>query len=428
MRRWTIFTLVLALLTCTNAGLGQPGGSGRTNGPGIQLMPGRSSGEHEGVWWIVELSAEVDYITSYGHISGSKNHIRIAEFKFISDNDGLEFRIYQMKLKIGENEVSKWAPSDPEKRTKLENYYPVRFTASKLPSGYHWIEIICEFQVRRKNTADWSETRSISMRNQVNVVNFSLDWETVIDTVEEQNQAWWSYSSQARDAGIGQREALDQMGQRITMGIPTNVTPRIDAWFRSMTAWFPRTHGQRHSLSSSTTGVLTYEHIRNVRSAAVQEGAPRANMALLMASWTGRPLHDVLQGTPEFVNLGTGGILWSLAYPDTASDAVSVSPPHRPISELYAEAVRQMAAGRFANEIPALSEVASGSTYTGVYAKDPESDVYWWIPRNLEFFGDGNQRLGHVYMDAEQRMNFENRNADTRLWYLVLDPNDLRGE
>jgi hypothetical protein len=151
-------------------------------------------------------------------------------------------------------------------------------------------------------------------------------------------------------------------------------------------------------------------------------------MALLMASWTGRPLHDVLQGTPEFVNLGTGGILWSLAYPDTASDAVSVSPPHRPISELYAEAVRQMAAGRFANEIPALSEVASGSTYTGVYAKDPESDVYWWIPRNLEFFGDGNQRLGHVYMDAEQRMNFENRNADTRLWYLVLDPNDLRGE
>ncbi|MCE2940026.1 MAG: hypothetical protein ACK5XS_10575 [Armatimonadota bacterium] len=370
----------------------------------------------------------MDYITSYGHISGSKNHIRIAEFKFISDNDGLEFRIYQMKLKIGENEVSKWAPSDPEKRTKLENYYPVRFTASKLPSGYHWIEIICEFQVRRKNTADWSETRSISMRNQVNVVNFSLDWETVIDTVEEQNQAWWSYSSQARDAGIGQREALDQMGQRITMGIPTNVTPRIDAWFRSMTAWFPRTHGQRHSLSSSTTGVLTYEHIRNVRSAAVQEGAPRANMALLMASWTGRPLHDVLQGTPEFVNLGTGGILWSLAYPDTASDAVSVSPPHRPISELYAEAVRQMAAGRFANEIPALSEVASGSTYTGVYAKDPESDVYWWIPRNLEFFGDGNQRLGHVYMDAEQRMNFENRNADTRLWYLVLDPNDLRGE
>jgi hypothetical protein len=33
-----------------------------------------------------------------------------------------------------------------------------------------------------------------------------------------------------------------------------------------------------------------------------------------------------------------------------------------------------------------------------------------------------------VYMDSEQRMSFENRNADTRLWYLVLDPNDLRGE
>ncbi len=391
-------------------------------------MLGNTSGIHEGVGWRVDLLAEVDYITSYGHMSGGKNHVRIAELDFHSDNDGLEFKIHEMKLKIGENEVSKWTPSDLEQRGKIENYYPVRFSTAKLPSGYNFIDIILEFRLRRKNTVDWSETQSMSMRNGANVMNFSLDWETVIDTVEQQNKSWWSFSGQARDAGLGQREALKQMGQRITMGNPTNVTPGIDAWFKSMTAWFPRTHGQRHSISSSTTGVLPYDHIQSVRSAAVQEGAPRANLALLMASWSGRPLHDVLAGTPEFVNFGTGGILWSLAYADTASDEVSALPPHRPISELYAEAVRQMADGRFANEIPALSEVASGSTYTGVYAKDPESDAYWWIPRNLEFFGDGNQRLGHVYMDSEQRMNFESRNADTRLWYLVLDPNDLRGE
>lgn len=428
MSRWPLHALVFALLACTNAGLGQPGGNGRTIGPGIDRMIGESSGVHEGAWWRLTSRAEVDYIPSHGQMSGSKNHVRMVALEFMSDNDGLEFKIHQLKMKIGENEVSKWAPADPEKRAKLENYYPVRFTASKLPSAYQWIEIVCEFHVRRRSAVDWSEVQSMSMRNGMSVKNSSLDWETVIDRVDSQNTSWWSFSSQAHDAGLGQREALKQMGQTIILGLPENARPGMDAWLKLMTAWFPRTHGQRHSISSSTTGVFPYDHIQSVRSAAVQEGTPRANMALLMASWTGRPLRDVLAGTPEFVNFGTGGILWSLAYPDTPSDAVSVSPPHRPISELYAEAVRQMAAGRFANEIPALSEVASGSTYTGVYAKDPASDAYWWIPRNLEFFGDGNQRLGHVYMDSEQRMNFENRNADTRLWYLVLDPNDLRGE
>ena len=148
-------------------------------------MLGNTSGIHEGIGWRVDLLAEVDYITSYGHMSGGKNHVRIAELDFHSDNDGLEFKIHEMKLKIGENEVSKWTPSDLEQRGKIENYYPVRFSTSKLPSGYNFIDIILEFRLRRKNTADWSETQSMSMRNGANVMNFSLDWETVIDTVEQ---------------------------------------------------------------------------------------------------------------------------------------------------------------------------------------------------------------------------------------------------
>ncbi len=435
MRRWPLYALVLALLACTNAGLGQPGGSGRTERKGIEWFSNSATGVHDRLWWKVDLFCEIDDVTSQNYISGGNNHVRIVDMVFDSTNQGLEFKIHHLGMTIGGHEISKWAPADSQLRGHIENYHPVRFTASKFSPDEITIGVSLQFQVKRRQTSSWSDIHTLDVSKKVIIYNHALDWQTTIDyrrpyisQYGNRMWQWWSFSSQAREAGVGQRAYFYEMGQRFTMWKVDNAQYPLGPWYQSMTVFFPRTHGEYESLYDSTIGKDAYEDMRGNREVAVRDGAPRANLALLMASQTGRPMHDIMFGTPQFANFGTCGILWSLAYPDTASDEVSASPPHRPISELYIEATRQMAEGRFANEIPALSEVASGSTYTGVYAKDPESDVYWWIPRNLEFFGDGNQRLGHVYMDSEQRMNFENRNADTRLWYLVLDPNDLRGE
>jgi hypothetical protein len=424
-------------------GPGRPGGSGGTeeqNFPGTWPFSGRATGSHDGMSWTVILRASVNCVYSVNgsaprYISGGNNHVKVVGFEPKSVPSALEFKIIKLEMKIGGNLITQWAPMLPAQHGDPNQYKAVRFTSAIFAHDTNIVvEVKARFLVRRTDVigSQWSGELQVVATETVRAYNVGLNWQTSTDQEGVIMTAPRSYADQAQEAGAGQRTILGTMNHRVEMPSPMSATAAqiLQIYIGRATLLVPNTHGdiEKSYLFDSYQNGALYATMTVKRDEAVANGFPKANMALLMASWTGRPLHDVLVGTPEFVNFGTGGILWSLAYADTASDEVSASPPHRPISELYIEATRQKAEGRFANEIPALSEVASGSTYTGVYAKNPESDVYWWIPRNLEFFGDGNQRLGHVYMDREQRMNFEIRNADTRLWYLVLDPNDLRGE
>ena len=437
MRGWSVWLLMLTLVGCVSLGLGQPGGPGGSGGTGGQNLPGVKtfqatvSGSHDGIGWSVDLIAELDYETDGGVISGGKNHVRLVDFKTTSDPEALEFEITKLEMKIGGNEITQWPPSNPADKKDITKYFPVRFTSAKFAHASAVTVVIkATFKVRRVTiiNSPWSGEFEISATRTVTAHNVALNWQTTVDDQGVSQTHPNSYPMQAQFAGSNQRPILANMKHQVDMPNPTTATASNIAqnWMTKTTFLVPNTHGWPQGLWDSQTGTITLSDMLAARAAGVAAGWPRANMALVMGCFSDQPLGGTLVGTPEFANFGTYGVLWSLCYARTVPNAESSIHPTRPTSALYIEAVWLMADGYFADQIPGQSEVVTGSTYTRNIWYDADTDEGSWIPINLSLFGDPNQRLKHVYMNAAERM-FVYPNNNKSLWYLVVEPGNYRG-
>lgn len=427
MRGWSVWLLMLTLVGCVSLGLAQP------SPPGVRTFVNTASGEHNGVNWNVELTGEMDYVTTTGLISGGNNHVRVVDFEYGSSPNSLAFEIVKLEMKIGGISVDQWAPTDSADWKDINKYFPVRFASAKFAHGAAVpVEIKARFKVRLADpiNSPWSPEAEVTASTSVTAHNVALNWQTTVNAYGNTVTGINSYPGQAQAAGNGQRPLLGSMKHRVDMPNPTNATASgiLQFWMGQTTFLVPNTHGWAQGLWDSTTNDVFLTSMAAERSAAVAAGYPRANMALVMGCFSDQPLASHLSGSPEFANFGTHGLLWSLSYSNTAPPAASDVHPTRPTSPLYIWAVKLMSDGAFADEVPDRTETRTKSTFTENLEWDELTQEGWWIPINLQLHGSETQRPNHVFMDDVQRQHFYNIQANTALWYLVVDPTNLRGQ
>ena len=445
MRGWSVWLLMLTLVGCVSLGLAQPGGPGGPGGsggteeqnfPGTWPFSGSATGSHDGVVWKVTLRASVNCVYSVNgsaprYVSGGNNHVKDVIFESSSIPLALEFKIIKLEMKIGGIPITQWAPMLPSQHGDINQYKPVRFASAKFAHDTNIeIEVKARFQVRRTDVigSQWSGELQVVASETVRAYNVGLNWQTttnqqgVVDTDPD------SYPGQAQAAGGAQRTTLGTMNHRVDMSNPTSATASqiLQIHVGQATFLMPNTHGdinQVHLTDSASIGA-SYATMAVKRAEAVANGLPKANMALVMACYSNKFLKEILVGTEEFANFGTPGELWSESYllsfvpPNGWPDS---TPPTEDTSELYIKAMHLMAAGKFANQIPALAETETGMTFT--IREGPSL----WLPTNLALFGNVTQRPKHVYISQTERTTMESQNRITVLWYLVVDPSDYRG-
>ncbi|MFN3963192.1 MAG: hypothetical protein ACK4NQ_09470, partial [Fimbriimonadaceae bacterium] len=285
-------------------------------------------------------------------------------------------------------------------------------------------------QVRRTDVigSQWSGELQVVASETVRAYNVGLNWQTTTDQEGQTETAPGSYAEEAQDAGDNQRTILGAMNHRVDMQSPTTATATqiLQIQIGQATFLVPNTHGnilQTYLVDSFQTGA-SYATMATKRIEAVANGLPKANMALLMACFSNKDLKDTLVGTNEFANFGTPGELWSASYLLSfvpPNGWPSNTPPTESTSTLYIKAMDLMAAGKFANQIPALAETETGRTFTVRVGPS------LWEPTNLALFGNATQRPKHVYISQTERASMETQNRNTVLWYLVVDPSDFRG-
>lgn len=434
---------MLTLVGGVSLGLGQPGGpggpggSGGTGGqsiPGVLSFEASASGTHEGTQWSVVLKGQVDHVTSADYISGGKNHVRVVDFVPSSSPAALEFEILKLEMKIGGLSVNQWAPSNPAEWKELGKYYPVRFTAAKFSHNSAVpIEIRATFKVRLSNTigSQWSPTLEVvASTSDVIAYNVALNWQSTVNSNGQFQFVPTSYPGQAQQAGNGQRPKLAELNHKVDMPSPMGATAEaiLQSYIGNSTFLVPNTHGLVNGLWDSATALVSDEDMASARNAAVAAGIPMANMAFFMACNSHRDFKATLAGSSEFVSIGTKGIIWSQGYTNGNLPVAGSNPPQHDIYNIYVQAINLMKEGYFADEVGKEAEEAAGVTVTEVLSFNADTNEGMWVPIDFTVTGMPTQRPSFVYMDLDERKYFRDSNLDTALWYLVEDPNGLRGQ
>ncbi|MBX3096570.1 MAG: hypothetical protein KF812_06890 [Fimbriimonadaceae bacterium] len=218
------------------------------------------------------------------------------------------------------------------------------------------------------------------------------------------------------------------MNHQARMPSPTNAsTAGILSELATTTFLMPTTHGLPDGIENSFGGDIPWADITAARAAALTAGYPPANMALLMAyySMTARDIN----GSAQFAWFGTEGLLYSRGItavnnPDGTNWLGNA--PQLPVSEVYVLAMEAIAAGKFAVDIPDLSEKEGEGTTPVRYLAGSTPQTTFYEVISLKQLGDEYQRLKYVYLSEDEVESVIDGGIE--IWYLVEDLSHLRGE